>query len=147
MRAQAAEVSTPLAPQGAETTRGTIVALILIEPECSWCLQQLRALERRRVDALGRVRLALDEPVSAAGPRIHAAAVEIRGALGELRRAVARRGWTGPAFVAEPALEVMLGGIPATPYWLLIPGDLDDFAMIRGCLDTEQITRLFQGLK
>lgn len=90
------------APEVHRLTRyqGKPVLMVFFEPECSWCLRQVKAINK-----LG----------SRCGESFEALAIGVNGSRARLQKELRRLRPDFPAYQASPQLIESLGGIPATP--------------------------------
>lgn len=110
-----------------EAYRGKPVLLSFFEPACSWCVRQLRDLA------------VLQQQCGAA---IQVVALGVHGRKPALERVLARSGARGrlTAALASPSLLSAIGGVPATPYTLVIDADGRFETLLRGYVSLDAIS-------
>lgn len=84
--------------------RGKPVIMLFFQPECSWCLKQVRAVNRLPADCRAS---------------FNALAIGVNGDRKALKQELRRLRPDFPAYQANPALLDAIGGVPATPFALL----------------------------
>jgi thioredoxin-related protein len=85
--------------------QGRRTFLVFFEPDCPWCVKQMRALEE-----LGQQ----------CPERIQTVTAGVHGKLPEYRRLLRVAGTDQPAFMASNRLVAAIGGVTATPYTLFL---------------------------
>ncbi len=111
--------------------RGRFLLLTFFEPDCGWCLRQLRALESLQ----GRC-----------GDGLQPLAAGVRGRDLALRKELRRARVTFPAGRASGELLALVGEVPATPWTLLLGPAGEVVATLRGFVREEQLAAAFPTL-
>lgn len=104
--------------------RGQPVLMVFFEPDCSWCLRQIRAINELQAGCPGGVA---------------AIAVGVNGNRKQLQKALRRIRPEFPAYEASPELVESLGGVPATPFTLLGDTNGEFVNWTRGYLKTAEL--------
>lgn len=94
---------------------GKPVVMLFFQPDCSWCLRQVRTLNELSGQCPGQ---------------FQALAIGVNGDRRQLKAELRRLRPDFPAFQASPALLEDIGGVPATPFSLLG----DDQGSVQGWL-------------
>ena len=115
-------------PRPLDEFRGKLVLISFFEPDCRWCYRQMRAFNR-----LGRQCDASLQPL----------AVGINGSVAQLRRELRRAKVKFPAFRASRRFLDDAGGVPATPWTLLLDPAGKVMATLRGYIPYEQLAAVF----
>jgi thiol-disulfide isomerase/thioredoxin len=112
-----------------EDYAGKPLLLTFFEPACSWCARQLRDLV---------------ELQQACDGGLQVVAVGVHGRKPALDQVLARSGARGrlTAALASPSLLSAIGGIPATPYTLIITPEGRFETLIRGYESLENLHAL-----
>lgn len=108
--------------------RGRFLLLTFFEPDCGWCLRQLRALEALQ----GRC-----------SDDLQSLAVGVHGRDLALRRELRRARVSLAAGRASGELLALVGEVPATPWTLLLGPAGEVVATLRGFVREEQLAAGF----
>ena len=108
--------------------QGKPVVMVFFQPECNWCLKQVRAIN------------ALSEQCD-----IEAIAVGFGGNRVTLQRELRRLRPAFPAYQASPLLIEELGGVVATPITLLGDANGNFLNWSRGYLQGQQLLDLMRS--
>jgi thiol-disulfide isomerase/thioredoxin len=110
---------------------GKPLLLTFFEPACSWCVRQLRDLVKLQ---------------QAFDGGLHVVAVGVHGRKPALDKVLARSGARGrlTAALASPSLLSAIGGVPATPYTLIISPEGRFETLIRGYESLEKLNALLE---
>ncbi|MEW6764663.1 MAG: hypothetical protein AB1344_02590 [Pseudomonadota bacterium] len=102
--------------------------LSFFEPDCPWCARQIRDLEAAQTQC------ARPLPFALAG--VHGDRMELRLML--------RRAKAGhlPAYVASPALQEALDGIPATPHAVILDAQGHPLVRMRGYIPLAKLCEI-----
>ena len=111
-----------------ERYRGKPVVMVFFQPECTWCLKQVRAINALREQC-----------------EIEAIAVGVNGNRVALRKELHRLRPTFPAYQASPRLIDELGGDIATPMTLLGDANGGFVSWSRGFLPDQQLLELMRS--
>ena len=104
--------------------RGQPVLMVFFEPDCNWCLRQIRAINELRASCPGSVA---------------AIAVGVNGNRSQLQKTLRRMRPEFPAYEASPELVESLGGVPATPFTLLGDTNGEFVNWTRGFIKTDEL--------
>ena len=107
---------------------GKPVIMVFFQPECNWCLKQVRAINMLREQC-----------------EIEAIAVGTGGNRAALRKELRRLRPGFPAYQASPRLIEELGGVVATPITLLGDANGDFVSWSRGFLEERQLLELMRS--
>jgi peroxiredoxin len=112
-----------------EDYAGKPLLLTFFEPSCSWCARQLRDLVKLQ---------------QTCDDRLKVVALGVHGHKPALDQVLARSGARGrlTAALASPSLLSAIGGVPATPYTLVITSDGRLEALFRGYEPLERVHAL-----
>ena len=115
-----------------ERYRGRPLLLFFFQPDCSWCLRQVRAIHQVLSDCEGAFEVA---------------AVGVNGDRRDLQREVQRLRPRFDAFEASPALLENMGGVPATPFFLLADAQGRFSGWLRGYAEPSVLVRQIPDLQ
>lgn len=104
--------------------QGKPVLMMFFKPECSWCLRQVKAINRLQESCQGK---------------FQALAVGVEGDRPRLKKTLLRMRPEFPAYEASPRLLQDLGGVPATPFTLLADDRGSYRNFLRGYIPLEQL--------
>ena len=112
-----------------ERYEGKPVIMVFFEPECSWCLRQVRAINE------------IDEMC---GDEFDALAIGVNATRAALQKELRRLRPNFPAYQASPELLESLGGIPATPISLLGDARGEFVSWARGYKKVDELLSLMR---
>ena len=104
--------------------QGKPVLMLFFQPDCNWCLRQVRAINELNEQCEGG---------------FEAVAVGVRGSRGELRKELRRIRPDFPAYQASPRLLEALGGVETTPLMLVGDDEGDLVTWLRGFIATDRL--------